>query len=404
MPDASAPDTDGCMRVLVLHNRYRSGDTSGENRVVHDESELLRTAGHDVTTWQAEPQVDTLAGQVRAATDAVWSRRAAAKVRTLVAERSIDVVHAHNLFPSLSPAVLRAARDAGAAVVVTLHNYRYLCLPGSLIRDGSACDVCVGRVPWRGVVHRCYRGSAAGSATIATSLTLHRSVSSFDAVGRYAAVSGFIRDTYDRVGFAPGRIVVKPNFAPPAAIRERPGEGFVFLGRLAPEKGVDTLLEAWRGGAGSLEPLTVVGSGPSEAALRAAAPPGVRFLGDVASDRVPDLIRSARAVMIPSRWEEAAVPRVALEAYACGVPVISSDRGALPEGVIHGETGLIVPADDPVAWRDATVTMTDDGTVERLGSGAFAMWRERYGPEAGLAALESLYDEAVDALDPSTRS
>ena len=341
---------------------------------------------------------------MRAATDAVWSRRAAGRVRTLVAERRIDVVHAHNLFPSLSPAVLRAARGAGAAVVVTLHNYRYLCLPGSLIRDGKACDVCVGRVPWRGVVHRCYRGSAAGSATIATSLTLHRSMSSFDAVGRFAAVSGFLRDTYDRVSFAPGRIVVKPNFAPPAAVRDGPGEGFVFLGRLAPEKGVDTLLEAWRDDGAGLEPLTVVGSGPAEAELRAARPSGVRFLGDVASDRVPDLIRSARAVLIPSRWEEAAVPRVALEAYACGVPVVSSDRGALPEGVIHGQTGLIVPAGDPTAWRAAAVAMTDDGTGERLGGGAFALWRERYGPEAGLAALEALYAEVVDALDPSTRS
>jgi glycosyltransferase involved in cell wall biosynthesis len=392
------------MRVLVVHNRYRSGDTSGENRVVHDEAELLRSAGHDVTTWEAEPQVDTLGGQLRAATDAVWSRRAAARVRTVVEERGIDVVHAHNLFPSLSPAVLRAARDAGAAVVVTLHNYRYLCLPGSLIRDGRACDVCVGRVPWRGVVHRCYRGSAAGSATIATSLTLHRAMSSFEAVARFAAVSGFIRDTYDRVAFAPGRIVVKPNFAPPAAVRERVGDGFVYLGRLAPEKGVDILLEAWRGAGGDLQPLTIVGSGPSAEALRAAAPPGVRFLGDVASDRVPALIRSARAVMIPSRWEEAAVPRVALEAYACGVPVVASDRGALPEGVLDGETGLVVPADDVAAWRDAATTLTDDGTDERLGRAGYALWRERYGPEAGLAALVSLYDDAVDALGPTTRS
>ena len=51
LPSASAPDTDGRMRILVLHNRYRSGDTSGENRVVRDETELLRSAGHDVITW-----------------------------------------------------------------------------------------------------------------------------------------------------------------------------------------------------------------------------------------------------------------------------------------------------------------------------------------------------------------
>lgn len=382
------------MRILVLHNRYRSGDTSGENRVVRDEAALLRAAGHEVTSWEPEPQVDSRAGQARAAADAVWSRSAVRRVRALVERHEIDVVHAHNLFPSLSPAVLRAARDAGAAVVVTLHNYRYLCLPGSLIRDGRACDICVGHVPWRGIVHRCYRDSLAGSATIATSLTLHRSLSSFDAVDRFAAVSGFIRDTYQRVDFAPDRIVVKPNFAPPVPAREGSGEGFVYIGRLAPEKGVDTLLEAWRGAgdlAESLGTLTIVGGGPSEAELRATAPPGVRFVGDVPAEQVPGLIRAARAVMIPSRWEEAAVPRVALEAYASGVAVISSDRGALPEGVVNDETGIIVPADEPAAWRDAAAAMIVDGTDERLGRGALALWRERYGPEAGLEALEALY-------------
>ncbi len=384
------------MRILVLHNRYRSGDTSGENRVVRDEAALLREAGHEVATWEPEPAVGSFAGQARAAVDAVWSRRAARRVTTLVEQRAIDVVHAHNLFPSLSPAVLRAARDAGAAVVVTLHNYRFLCLPGTLIRDRHPCNVCVGHVPWRGVVHSCYRDSAAGSATIATSLTLHRSLSSFEAVDRFAAVSGFIHDTYERAGFAPDRIVVKPNFAPPVPVRDGPGEGFVFLGRLTPEKGVDTLLEAWRGAeAERLGVLTIVGGGPSEAELHAMAPPGVRFLGDVPADQVPALIRASRAVMIPSRWEEAAVPRVALEAYASGVAVISSDRGALPEGVVDDETGSVVAADDPAAWRDAATRMIATGADERLGRGALALWRERYGPEAGLAALEALYLEAT---------
>lgn len=380
------------MRILVLHNRYRSGDTSGENRVVRDEIELLRSAGHLVVSWEAEPDVVSVAGQARAAVDAVWSRRASRKVRDIVERRGIEVVHAHNLFPSLSPAVLRAARSREAAVVVTLHNYRFLCLPATLTRDGRPCEECVGHVPWRGVVHRCYRDSAAGSATIATSLTTHRAIGSFDAVDRYAAVSGFIRDTYVRAGYRSERVVVKPNFAGAAPRRHGPGRGFLFLGRLTPEKGVDTLLDAWRGAQPSLEPLTIVGSGPADEPLRVAAPPGVRFLGDVQGHEVAGVIREARAVLIPSRWEEAAVPRVALEAYASGVPVIASERGALPEGVVPEETGLLVPAEEPGAWRDAVRRLEDDTTSTRLGNGAYALWRERYGPDAGIAALLALYE------------
>ena len=383
------------MRILVLHNRYRSGDTSGENRVVRDEVTLLRAAGHQVWTWEPQPPVGSITERVTAAADAIWASGATRTVRTAIARHRIEVVHAHNLFPSISPAVLPAARDAGAAVVVTLHNYRYLCLPGTLIRDGQPCEVCVGHAPWRGVVHRCYRGSIGGSATIAASLGVHRATGSFDAVHRYAAVSDFIRETYDRIDFAPRRIVVKPNFAPPAETRAGPGTGFLFLGRLTPEKGLATLLEAWGDPHAVLEPLTIAGSGPEEASLRAAAPPGVRFLGDVPGEHVPALIGASRAVLIPSVWEEAAVPRVALEAYACGVPVIASDRGALPEGVVDGETGFLVPAEDHLAWRSAIERVGDDSTSERLGDGALQLWRERYAPSPGLARLEALYDEAT---------
>ena len=383
------------MRILILHNRYRSGDTSGENRVVRDEVALLRSAGHRVWTWEPQPPVGSVRERVAAAADAIWATGAARTVRAAIARHRIDVVHAHNLFPSISPSVLPAARDAGAAVVVTLHNYRYLCLPGTLIRDGRACEVCVGHAPWRGVVHRCYRGSVGGSAAIATSLGVHRTAGSFDAVHRYAAVSDFIRETYERVDFAPRRIVVKPNFAPPAQARTGPGSGFLFLGRLTPEKGIATLLDAWREEPAPRETLTIAGSGPEEASLRAKAPAGVRFLGDVPGEQVPALIGSSRAVMIPSVWEEAAVPRVALEAYACGVPVIASDRGALPEGVVHGETGFLVHAEDHLEWRSAIGSVSDDATSTRLGEGALHLWRERYAPAPGLARLEALYEEAT---------
>ena len=384
------------MRILVLHNRYRSGDTSGENRVVHDEVAALRAAGHTVATWQPEPDVTSPLGLVRAAGDAIWARRAASDVHALVARERIDVVHGHNLFPSLSPAVLPAARDAGAAVVVTLHNYRYLCLPATLMRGGQACTDCVGKTPWPGIVHRCYRGSLAGSMSIGTALTVHRATGSFDAVDRFAAVSNFIKDTYEGAGFGRGRIVVKPNFAPPASRRRGPGDGFLYLGRLAREKGVDTLLRAWHGAAGRLGRLTVVGGGPAQRELEATAPPDVSFLGDVPGDRVQPLIGSTRAVLIPSRWEEAALPRVALEAYASEVPVIASRKGALPEGVIDKVTGLLVPAGDPDAWREALGTLLDDATSERLGAGAIERWRERYTPQGGVFALERLYRAAIE--------
>jgi glycosyltransferase involved in cell wall biosynthesis len=383
------------VRILILHSRYLSGDVSGENRVVDDESRLLREAGHDVRVWAPEPDVAGPAGQIRSGISAIWSTAAARTVEETVRRHQVQIVHLHNLFPTMSPAVIRAAGRAGAGVVMTLHNYRLMCLPGSLLREGRICELCVGHVPWQGVRHRCYRGSAAGSAVLATSLSVHRAAGSFDRVDRFLAVSDFVRNKHIEAGLPPERIAVRANFAWPTATRTGPGDHFLFAGRLATEKGVDTLLRAWAE-APDLLPLVVVGDGPEEARLRDLAPPGVEFRGRVTPGEMPVLMRGARGLLVPSRWYEAALPRVVLEAYAAGVPVVVADIGALPDGVVDGVSGYLVPPEEPAAWAEALRRLSDPGQSERMGAGAREGWAERYSPERGLTALETAYREVLE--------
>lgn len=382
------------MRILLLHSRYLSGSASGENRVVEEETALLRSGGHHVWRYSPEPSVEGPLDRVRSGGSAIWSARATSTVGRLVERERIDVVHAHNVFPTLSPAPLRAAHAAGAATLMTLHNFRLMCLPANLLRDGRVCQDCIGHVPWRGVQHRCYRGSSIGSAVLATSLTLHRALGTFDRVSRYLAVSEFVLRKHVEAGIDPLRIAVKSNFVWPAPVREGPGTFFLFLGRLANEKGVDTLLDAWRLGSPPGR-LLIVGDGPESEALHAAAPPGVEFRGQVPADDVPAILASARALMIPSRWYEAA-PRSITEAYAAGVPVLASDIGALPEAVNPGITGDVVPVNDPAAWRAAARRLADDEESERLGAGAQRLWGERFTPERGLEALVGHYEAALE--------
>jgi glycosyltransferase involved in cell wall biosynthesis len=382
------------VRVLILHSRYLSGDVSGENRVVDDEARLLREGGHDVTVQQITPSVDRVRDRLATAAKSIWARRIASNVTRLVRRERVEVVHVHNLFPELSPLVLTAARQGGAAVVMTLHNYRAMCLPATLLRDGVSCELCVGHLPWRGVQHACYRGSVAGSASLATSLALHRARGSFDAVDRYLAVSGYVRDKHIEAGVPDEKIVVKENFTHPTTARSGSGEHYLFLGRLAREKGLDTLLAVWRDAA-DLAPLLVAGTGPEGADLARSAPQGVRFLGSVPAEQVPTLIANARAVLVPSRWYEPAVPRAVLEAYATGVGVVASAIGGLPEGVRDGESGLLVPPQDTVAWVSTLRRLEADEETERLGRGAKELWRTRYAPDVGLRCLEDAYESVA---------
>lgn len=382
----------GVVRILVLHSRYLSGDLSGENRVVDDEVRLLRDAGHDVWTWTPSVRSDIGAvGRASVGARTVWSRHAAQRVRELIRAHGVELVHVHNLLPMLSPSVLRAARGAGVNVVATLHNFRLMCLPATLLRKGDTCEDCVGRTPWPGVLHRCYRSSSLASAAMATSLTVHRALGTFRDVTLYLAVSEFVREKHIEAGFAPERVRVKANFAWATDRRVDHGRHFLYLGRLSPEKGVRFLLEAWRG---FDVPLLIAGDGPEREHLERLATGDIRFLGAVTPDRATELVRQARSLILPSVWYEGA-PRSIPEAYAAGVPVIASRIGGIPEFVDDGRSGFLIPPADPSALRQAVTRLMSDETSNELAEGAHRVWLQRYSPTQGLRGLEKAYAFAI---------
>ena len=377
------------MRVLILHSRYLSGPASGENRVVDDEASLLEDRGHDVAMWSPTVEERSGLGMARTAIETVWSRPATEHVVGLIRQHRPDVVHVHNVFPALSPAVFRAVPRT-VPVVVTLHNFRMSCLSGNLYREGTICHDCVGHVPWPGVAHRCYRGSTAASAVLGTSITLHRSLRTFDHVRLFLAVSDFLRDHHVRTGLAADRVAVKRNFAWPSEPRRGPGTTFLYAGRLVPEKGLETVVRAW---ADVDAPLLIVGEGDEEPRLRSIAPPNVEFRSTVPGEEVAALVRDARAMLVPSEWYETA-SRTVLEAYAAGVPVLASRIGALPEVVTDDRTGYLVTPGDRGAWADAARRLLSDDRSVSLGANALRAWRERFGPDAAIEALEGAYERA----------
>ena len=374
------------MRILILHSRYLSGSLSGENRVVDDEIELLGRAGHDVVSWTPSVPEEQ---PWRTASNAIWSTKEASNVRRLIARHEPEIVHVHNVFPRLSPSVIRAAATDGIPVLVTLHNFRLMCLPATFLRDGKLCEACAGHIPWRGVAHGCYRSSRPASVALAASLTLHRASQTYGKVTLFLAVSEFVRRKHVEYGFDGGRIRVKSNFSWPQPRRQGPGTHFLTLGRLSPEKGIDTAFAAVAGRGA----LTVIGDGPERARLEAIATEEASFVGSVAPDLVTDYLTHARALLVPSRCYEGA-PRSIIEAFASGIPVIASHMGGMAELVQDDVNGFLVPADEPRAWRAAVDRLLDDAVSARLGDGAYATWVERFSPAEATRQLESVYGDA----------
>src|SRR5687768_4325961 len=232
------------MKILVAHNFYQQ--PGGEDEVFRSEVDLLRSIGHDVSTFTLHNDRLTGMGGLKLLATTIWNGGAADELRERVRAERPTVVHFHNTFPLMSPAAYDAARGAGAAVVQTLHNYRLNCPGGEFLRDGRVCEDCMGRAfPWPGVVHACYRDNRSATGVVAAMLTVHRARGTFRRdVDAYVALTEFARRKYIEGGLPADRVVVKPNFVSedrgPGDGRGDAGGAFgLFVGRLASGKGLD---------------------------------------------------------------------------------------------------------------------------------------------------------------------
>lgn len=385
------------MKVLTVHNYYQQA--GGEDRVFLEEADLLEANGHEVVRYSLHNERVATMNPVTLAKNTLWSAPAYKDLDAIIRREQPHVAHFHNTFPLVSPAGYYAARSSGVPVVQTLHNYRLLCPNALFYRDGGPCEDCLGRaVTWPGVVHGCYRGSPAASAVVTAMLSAHRAARTWArTVDAYVALTGFARRKFVEGGLPAEKIVVKPNFVRPDP---GPGEGLggfaLFVGRLSPEKGVDTLLKAWSQ-PGERLPLRVVGDGPLAArVLFAARQPNVEYLGHRSPEEVRALMKEARLLVFPSEWYET-FGRVAAEAFAAGTPVVAADIGAVAEIVDDGRTGLrFRPGDAGHLAEQVERILSRPEEYARMRREARAEFEAKYTAERNYGMLMRIYESVLE--------
>lgn len=393
VPDTGAPEAGD--RILIVHNTYQI--RGGEDAVVAREAAALRHAGRSVETLLlSNDDIRSPLDRLRAAASAANAPHGVAAVLAAVRRFRPAVVHMHNTFPLISPAVHKAVRATGAATVQTLHNYRVTCANAQLMRNGAPCETCVTGSPYNAVLHGCYRGSRVGSLAVAHMIATHRRAGTWTSeVDRFIALTPFARSRFVAAGLPAERIRVKPNGLPdPGAPRRLPRAGVLFVGRLSVEKGVQVLAAA--AARTSRAAIDVIGEGPLAAELARA---GGRLVlhGVQGREVVTDAMARATAVVVPSLWYEG-LPMVIAEAFAAGTPVIASKRGALASLVEHGVTGLHVQPGDPDDLARACDWITDHpAEAARMGEAARAVFERDWVEAVTTASLLAIYDEAVAA-------
>ncbi len=392
------------MRILQVHNRYYSG-TGGEDAVLAQELDLLRSHGHTVTqlivSSADELQNAGLVKLINTWTTAVWSKRGYKATQEAIRNTSCDIVHVHNAFPLLSPSVFWAAKAMKVPVVTTLHNYRYVCAGALFYRDGHICEDCIGRAPWPALLHNCYKDSLPITSSIAAIQVVHRALSTFEnKVDGYIALTEFARQQFIKSGLPGEKIHVKPNFVdgcPTSTPLEKRPYQIAFAGQIVSAKGIDLLLKVWNSMDKKGWRLVVMGQGPDEERLRAQyTVDGVEWLGQVPRERSLEILGESRYCVLPSRWFEG-FPMVLVEGFARKTPAIVPDHGSFAEIVREGRDGIVVHDLSESNLRrglESAMTLSGEEWL-RYSNSAYERTRSEYSPEENHNILLDIYRKVI---------
>lgn len=385
------------MKILLCHNYYQQ--RGGEDESFHAEASLLEAYGHEVYKFTLHNDAIKVMRRRELVLKTLWNPDAYRSIRKMIRALQPDLIHCTNIFPLMSPAVYYAAKAEQLPLIQSLRNYRLLCPGATLLREDRICEDCLGKtIAWPGIWHGCYRNSKGASLVVALAKGLFRLMEALQSnVDIYFTPSEFARQKFIEGGFNPQKIMVKPNFVFPDP---QPGTGegsfAVFVGRLSPEKGIDTLLTAWRT-AGLQLPLKIIGDGPLAAKVMeaAATQPNIHWLGRKPLPAVLEIIGAARCLIMPSIWYET-FGRTIIEAYAKGTPVIAANIGAIAELVQPGRTGfLFKPGDARELTEKVTDLLENPNRHRQMRQTARAVFKEKYSAEKNYAMIMEIYEKAL---------
>lgn len=379
------------MKVLLID--VYNFNKGGAETVCFNTGRLLEEHGHEVVYFTLKwndnrpspyskyfpESKETRRGplkQVKNMINYFYHFEAAKKIEQLIIDEKPDIAHIHLMWGQITPSIFPVLRKYSIPVLFTVHDYRIVC-PAYTFRDGNGriCEACQGRYFYKCFTHTCCKGSKLMSAVMAAELYLRNAFfNPAKYIDGFIYVSNFARNIQEK--YMPS-LKSKPNitlynFSTSIVCEPKTmptDKYFLFFGRLSYEKGVMTLLKAFK----DLPQcsLKVVGTGPKEGELKAFARDdgmkNVTFLGYKTGKELTDLVSNAYFIIVPSEWYENN-PMTIIEAYSVGTPVIGARIGGIPEIVVDGQTGFQFESGNVEELRNTVlkVDILDDTAYTRF--------------------------------------
>ena len=394
------------MKILFVHNLYQQA--GGEDAVVAAEIALLKRYHHQVELWALDNKnlPSGVVSKIKTAINTRYSVASLETARQIIRSFQPDIVHVHNFFPQISPAIYDACIAEAVPVVQSLHNYRLICPGAMLMRDGKICQQCISGSPYQAAWYACYRGSKLGSLAVAHMVAWHRQHSTWhDKVDRFITLTAFAKQKFLEAGFPAEKMAVKANFMvdpfPNAecskSVNELPYA--LFVGRLSAEKGIKTLLVAWAN-LGDEYLLKVAGDGDLADLLHNQH--HVQALGRLNASEVSSIMQQAAFLILPSEWFEG-FPMVIVEAFAHGLPIIASRLGSMAEIIQEGENGLLfTPGDAEDLLEKIKYLFARPQLLQNMCENARRTYLDHYSDAINYQQLIAIYQDVINAkLSPT---
>jgi glycosyltransferase involved in cell wall biosynthesis len=387
------------MKIVLVHNFYKL--RGGEDEVFENERNLLISHSHEVIDFTINNNLTdsyTFSQKLKFPLLTIFNLSIYNQFRQLLKTQNPDVVHIHNYWPLISPSVMFACNNVGIPWLQTIHNYRYLVADGLLLPkdvDPVSHKVSIRSRPWNN-----FRKSYILTAIYKiTALFVRFSGVVQRGTGMLQVLNHFSQGVLGNV-FPLERLFVRGNFLPDQASKlcnpTKAGDFFLYLGRLSGEKGLRILFDAWISAQLGIT-LIVAGTGPLEDELKNdyAGKSGIQFIGFASGAEKFRLLAEARALILPSVWQEN-FPVTIMEANFCGTPVIASRIGGLPEMIDDGITGLLFNCGSSNDLADKLIHCHNDpNSLVEMGMNARIYAERRFSEKIGYNELMKNYEIVI---------
>ncbi|MEX0610403.1 MAG: glycosyltransferase family 4 protein [Balneolaceae bacterium] len=332
------------MKVLQVHNLYQY--KGGEEVVCEQESRLLQTNGHQVKRFHISPvSYPSFKSKLTFILGFFYNFRIKKDILKLLQEFKPDIVHVHKIFPSISPSVFDACKEAGVPCIMTLHNFRFL-IPDGVFKPGEAAKYSSGKSLLGYILSKRYRNSYLYSLGATLWVVYNRVRRSWNSVDGFILPSIWMKEIYMKFGIVNEKLFIKPHFTESlytdsSELEIRNKFGFVYVGRLSEEKGIIALVKEWKEKYDNI-PLTIIGTGPAEERVRkmTADAKNIKMEGFLSQIEIQKVLPLYKALICPSQTNES-FGMVVIESFAAGTPVIGSDLHALSEIITDGHDGFL---------------------------------------------------------------